>query len=240
MPVLSIKGLDVRYGAIHALKGIDVELKKGEIVAVIGSNGAGKTTLLQSVLGLVRPHAGVIELDGKPITQLSANKTSNLGVSLVPEGREVFGTLSVVENLRMGLKKKIGSVSKQQFDKELELVFERFPRLLERRNQLAYTLSGGEQQMLVLSRAMISKPKLLLLDEPSLGLAPIIVNEIFATIKELAYDGTSILLVEQMAHKALSIAKRGYVVDNGAIALHGTSAALLNDDRMIKAYLGAH
>lgn len=238
--MLSIKGLDVRYGAIHALKGIDVELKKGEIVAVIGSNGAGKTTLLQSVLGLVRPHAGVIELDGKPITQLSANKTSNLGVSLVPEGREVFGTLSVVENLRMGLKKKIGSVSKQQFDKELELVFERFPRLLERRNQLAYTLSGGEQQMLVLSRAMISKPKLLLLDEPSLGLAPIIVNEIFATIKELAYDGTSILLVEQMAHKALSIAKRGYVVDNGDIALHGTSAALLNDDRMIKAYLGAH
>jgi branched-chain amino acid transport system ATP-binding protein len=238
--VLSIKGLDVRYGAIHALRGIDVELDKGEIVAVIGSNGAGKTTLLQSVLGLVRPNAGVIELEGKPITQLSANKTSNLGVSLVPEGREVFGTLSVVENLRMGLKKKIGSVSKQQFDKELELVFERFPRLHERRNQLAFTLSGGEQQMLVLSRAMISKPKLLLLDEPSLGLAPIIVNEIFATIKELAYDGTAILLVEQMAHKALSIAKRGYVVDNGSIALHGSSSALLHDDRMIKAYLGAH
>lgn len=238
--MLSIKGLDVRYGAIHALKGIDVELNKGEIVAVIGSNGAGKTTLLQSVLGLVRPNAGVIELEGKPITQLSANKTSNLGVSLVPEGREVFGTLSVVENLRMGLKKKIGSVSKQQFDKELELVFERFPRLHERRNQLAFTLSGGEQQMLVLSRAMISKPKLLLLDEPSLGLAPIIVNEIFATIKELANDGTAILLVEQMAHKALSIAKRGYVVDNGSIALHGSSSALLHDDRMIKAYLGAH
>ncbi|MDQ8736928.1 ABC transporter ATP-binding protein [Paenibacillus sp. LHD-38] len=238
--MLSIKGLDVRYGAIHALKGIDVELDKGEIVAVIGSNGAGKTTLLQSVLGLVRPGAGVIELEGKPITHLSANKTANLGVSLIPEGREVFGTLSVVENLRMGLKKKIGSVSKQQFDKELELVFERFPRLHERRNQLAFTLSGGEQQMLVLSRAMISKPKLLLLDEPSLGLAPIIVNEIFATIKELAYDGTAILLVEQMAHKALSIAKRGYVVDNGSIALHGLSSALLHDDRMIKAYLGAH
>ncbi|WP_197286054.1 MULTISPECIES: ABC transporter ATP-binding protein [Bacillales] len=238
--MLSIKGLDVRYGAIHALKGVDVELQEGEIVAVIGSNGAGKTTLLQSVLGLVRPNAGVIELDGKPITHLSANKTSNLGVSLVPEGREVFGTLSVVENLRMGLKRKIGSVSRQQFEKELELVFERFPRLHERRNQLAFTLSGGEQQMLVLSRAMISKPKLLLLDEPSLGLAPIIVNEIFATIKELAYDGTSILLVEQMAHKALSIAKRGYVVDNGSIALHGSSTALLNDDRMIKAYLGAH
>ncbi|WP_419875767.1 ABC transporter ATP-binding protein [Candidatus Pristimantibacillus sp. PTI5] len=238
--MLSIKGLDVRYGAIHALKGIDVELNKGEIVAVIGSNGAGKTTLLHSVLGLVRPNAGVIELEGSPITHLSANKTSNLGVSLVPEGREVFGTLSVVENLRMGLKKKIGSVSKQQFDKELELVFERFPRLHERRNQLAFTLSGGEQQMLVLSRAMISKPKLLLLDEPSLGLAPIIVNEIFATIKELANDGTAILLVEQMAHKALSIAKRGYVVDNGSIALHGSSSALLHDDRMIKAYLGAH
>ncbi|WP_200930714.1 ABC transporter ATP-binding protein [Bacillus sp. FJAT-28004] len=238
--MLSIKGLDVRYGAIHALKGIDVELNEGEIVAVIGSNGAGKTTLLQSVLGLVRPHAGVIELDGTPITFLSANRTSNLGVSLVPEGREVFGTLSVAENLRMGLKRKIGSVSKPQFEKELDLVFERFPRLFERRNQLAYTLSGGEQQMLVLSRAMISKPKLLLLDEPSLGLAPIIVNEIFATIKALADDGTSILLVEQMAHKALSIAKRGYVVDNGSIAMHGSSSVLLHDDRMIKAYLGAH
>ena len=238
--MLSIKGLDVRYGAIHALKGIDMELKEGEIVAVIGANGAGKTTLLQSVLGLVRPHAGAIELDGKPITHLSANKTSNLGVSLVPEGREAFGTLTVVENLRMGLKRKIGSVSKRQFDQELEHVFERFPRLHERRNQLAFTLSGGEQQMLVLSRAMISKPKLLLLDEPSLGLAPIIVNEIFATIKALAYDGTSILLVEQMAHKALSIAKRGYVVDNGNIALHGSSAALMNDERMIKAFLGAH
>ncbi|WP_202915304.1 ABC transporter ATP-binding protein [Paenibacillus paridis] len=238
--MLSIKGLEVRYGAIHALKGVDVELKEGEIAAVIGSNGAGKTTLLQAVLGLVRPNAGVIELGGKPITRMSANKTSNLGVSLVPEGREVFGTLTVTENLRMGLKKKIGSVTKRQFEKELELVFERFPRLHERRNQLAFTLSGGEQQMLVLSRAMISKPRLLLLDEPSLGLAPIIVNEIFATINELAYEGTAILLVEQMAHKALSIAKRGYVVDNGSIALQGSSTALLNDDRMIKAYLGAH
>ncbi|WP_206669714.1 ABC transporter ATP-binding protein [Paenibacillus luteus] len=238
--MLSIKGLEVRYGAIHALKGVDVELKEGEIAAVIGSNGAGKTTLLQAVLGLVRPNAGVIELGGKPITRMSANKTSNLGVSLVPEGREVFGTLTVTENLRMGLKKKIGSVTKRQFEKELELVFERFPRLHERQNQLAFTLSGGEQQMLVLSRAMISKPRLLLLDEPSLGLAPIIVNEIFATINELAYEGTAILLVEQMAHKALSIAKRGYVVDNGNITLHGSSTALLNDDRMIKAYLGAH
>lgn len=238
--MLSIKGLDVRYGAVHALKGIDVELEEGEVVAVIGSNGAGKTTLLQAVLGLVRPNAGVVELDGKPITHLSANKTSNLGVSLVPEGREVFGTLSVVENLRMGLKKKIGTVSKTQFEQELELVFERFPRLHERRNQLAFTLSGGEQQMLVLSRAMISKPKLLLLDEPSLGLAPIIVNEIFTTIALLANEGTAILLVEQMAHKALSIAKRGYVIDKGEVALHGTASALLNDERMIKAYLGAH
>ncbi|OMF37299.1 ABC transporter ATP-binding protein [Paenibacillus sp. FSL H8-0548] len=238
--MLNIKGLEVKYGAIHALKGIDMELGKGEIIAVIGSNGAGKTTLLQSVLGLVRPNAGVIELEGKPITYLSANKTSNLGVSLVPEGREVFGTLSVIENLRMGLKRKIGSVSKQQFDEELALIFERFPRLHERRNQLAFTLSGGEQQMLVLSRAMISKPKLLLLDEPSLGLAPIIVNEIFAIISELAQDGTAILLIEQMAHKALSIAKYGYVIDNGSIALQGASSALLNDDRMIKAYLGAH
>jgi branched-chain amino acid transport system ATP-binding protein len=238
--VLSIKGLHVRYGAIHALKGIDLEVGEGEIVAVIGSNGAGKTTLLQSVLGLVKPGGGTVTFEGKDITGLSASRTSNLGVSLVPEGREVFGTLSVLENLRMGLKQKIGSVSRAQFDKELELVFERFPRLHERRHQLAFTLSGGEQQMLVLSRAMISKPKLLLLDEPSLGLAPIIVNEIFATIAELSREGVSILLVEQMAHKALSIAGRGYVIDNGTVAMHGPAAALLGDERMIKVYLGVH
>ncbi|MCA0756226.1 ABC transporter ATP-binding protein [Paenibacillus sp. N4] len=238
--MLNVNGLHVRYGAVHALKGIDFDLKEGEIVAVIGSNGAGKTTLLQSILGLVRPHSGTVEFAGRAITNLPASKTSNLGISLVPEGREVFGTLSVVENLRMGLKKKIGSFSKLQFEKELELVFERFPRLHERRSQLAFTLSGGEQQMLVLSRAMISKPKLLLLDEPSLGLAPIIVNEIFETIGALAKEGTSILLVEQMAHKALSIASRGYVIDNGRVALHGRSADLLNDERMIKAYLGTH
>ncbi|MGO4369203.1 ABC transporter ATP-binding protein [Paenibacillus sp. MCAF20] len=238
--MLSIKGLHVRYGAIHALKGIDLEVGEGEIVAVIGSNGAGKTTLLQSVLGLVKPGGGTVTFEGKDITGLSASRTSNLGVSLVPEGREVFGTLSVLENLRMGLKQKIGSVSRAQFDKELELVFERFPRLHERRHQLAFTLSGGEQQMLVLSRAMISKPKLLLLDEPSLGLAPIIVNEIFATISELSREGVSILLVEQMAHKALSIAGRGYVIDNGTVAMHGQAAALLGDERMIKVYLGVH
>lgn len=238
--MLSIKGLHVRYGAIHALKGIDLELGEGEIVAVIGSNGAGKTTLLQSVLGLVKPGGGTVTFEGKDITNLSASRTSNLGVSLVPEGREVFGTLTVLENLRMGLKKKIGSVSRAQFEKELELVFERFPRLHERRHQLAFTLSGGEQQMLVLSRAMISKPKLLLLDEPSLGLAPIIVNEIFATIAELSREGVSILLVEQMAHKALSIARRGYVIDNGTVAMQGPAEALLGDERMIKVYLGVH
>lgn len=238
--MLQIKGLDVRYGAIHALKGIDLELNEGEIVAVIGSNGAGKSTLLQSILGLVKPYAGKIHYDGRVITNISASRTSNLGVSLVPERREVFGTLSVLENLRMGLKRKIGSVSKQQFYRELELVFERFPRLHERRDQLAYTLSGGEQQMLVLSRAMISKPKLLLLDEPSLGLAPIIVNEIFETIQTLTHEGTSILLVEQLAHKALSISKRGYVLENGTVALQGNSTKLLQDERMVKAYLGSH
>ncbi|MBB3113807.1 branched-chain amino acid transport system ATP-binding protein [Paenibacillus phyllosphaerae] len=238
--MLSIQGLEVRYGAIQALRRIDLELAAGEIVAVIGSNGAGKTTLLQSILGLVRPDKGVITFDGKPITQLSASRTANLGISLVPEGREVFGTLTVLENLRLGLKNKIGSTSKEQFERELASIYERFPRLYERRDQQAMTLSGGEQQMLVLSRAMISKPKLLLLDEPSLGLAPIIVSDIFASIQELAKGGTAVLLVEQMAHKALSIASRGYVIDNGRVAFQGKSSDLLQDQRMIKAYLGVH
>nr|WP_221401510.1 ABC transporter ATP-binding protein [Paenibacillus phyllosphaerae] len=232
--------MEVRYGAIQALRRIDLELAAGEIVAVIGSNGAGKTTLLQSILGLVRPDKGVITFDGKPITQLSASRTANLGISLVPEGREVFGTLTVLENLRLGLKNKIGSTSKEQFERELASIYERFPRLYERRDQQAMTLSGGEQQMLVLSRAMISKPKLLLLDEPSLGLAPIIVSDIFASIQELAKGGTAVLLVEQMAHKALSIASRGYVIDNGRVAFQGKSSDLLQDQRMIKAYLGVH
>lgn len=238
--MLSINSLSVRYGPVHALKGVDIEVKQGEIVAIIGSNGAGKTTLLQAVLGLVKPNAGNVLLEGVDITAMPANRTANLGVSLVPEGREVFGTLTVLENLRMGLKRKIGSVKKEQFAAELEPLFERFPKLYERRTQLAYTLSGGEQQMLVLARAMISKPKLLLLDEPSLGLAPIIVNDIFEAIYGLAQGGTSILLVEQMAHKALGIASRGYVMDKGVVAMFGDSEELLRDERMVKAYLGAH
>ncbi|GMK43214.1 MULTISPECIES: ABC transporter ATP-binding protein [Paenibacillus] len=238
--MLSVNGLSVRYGPVEALKGVDIEVEKGEIVAIIGSNGAGKTTLMQTILGLVKPHSGKVLLEGKDITAMPANRTANLGVSLVPEGREVFGTLSVLENMRMGLKRRIGSVRKEQFNKELEPLFDRFPKLYERRTQLAYTLSGGEQQMLVLARAMISRPKLLLLDEPSLGLAPIIVNEIFEAIYGLSKEGTSILLVEQMAHKALNLASRGYVIDKGSVAMHGDSDELLRDERMVEAYLGAH
>ncbi|GLX70926.1 ABC transporter ATP-binding protein [Paenibacillus glycanilyticus] len=238
--MLSVNGLAVRYGPVEALKGVDIEVKQGEIVAIIGSNGAGKSTLLQTVLGLVKPNSGTVLLEGKDITATPANRTANLGVSLVPEGREVFGTLTVIENLRMGLKQKIGSVRKEQFARELDPLYEQFPKLHERRNQLAYTLSGGEQQMLVLARAMISKPKLLLLDEPSLGLAPIIVNEIFEAIYGMAQGGTSILLVEQMAHKALHLASRGYVLDKGTVAMSGPSEDLLRDERMVKAYLGAH
>lgn len=238
--MLSIKSLHVSYGAVQAIKGINMELARGEVVCVIGSNGAGKSSLLHAVIGMVKPTSGNITFEEKDITYVSASRTSNMGISLVPEGREVFGTLTVLDNLRMGLKRRIGSISKAEWARELDTAFERFPRLYERRDQLAFTLSGGEQQMLVLSRALVSKPKLLLLDEPSLGLAPIIVNDLFAVIRQLADDGIAVLLVEQMAHKALSISDRGYVIDKGMVSFQGEADKLMNDQRIIEAYLGAH
>lgn len=238
--MLSVKSLHVAYGAVQAIKGIDMELAKGEVVCVIGSNGAGKSSLLHAVIGMVKPASGNITFEEKDMTYVSASRTSNMGISLVPEGREVFGTLTVLDNLRMGLKRRIGSISKSEWARELDAVFERFPRLYERRDQLAFTLSGGEQQMLVLSRALVSKPKLLLLDEPSLGLAPIIVNDLFAIIRRLADDGIAVLLVEQMAHKALSISDRGYVIDKGIVSFQGKADQLMKDQRIIEAYLGAH
>jgi branched-chain amino acid transport system ATP-binding protein len=236
--MLKISDLHMYYGGVHALKGINLEVNEGEVVAVIGSNGAGKTTLLGSILGTVRPRSGTVTYAGADITHIPAYKTVNMGISLVPEGREVFGHLTVYDNLRLGLKKRIGRVKQHELERELEQIYARFPRLKERIHQLAGTLSGGEQQMLVISRALIGKPKLLLLDEPSLGLAPIIVNEIFEIIKGLKKDGMTIILVEQMANKALTVADRGYVLENGRIAISGTAQELRGNREVAHAYLG--
>lgn len=236
--MLRLSDLHVYYGGVHALKGVNLEVREGEVVAVIGSNGAGKTTLLGSILGTVKPRSGTISYTDLDITYMPAYKTVNMGISLVPEGREVFGHLKVHENLRLGLKKRVGRVKQNELDHELELIYSRFPRLKERKDQLAGTLSGGEQQMLVISRALIGKPKLLLLDEPSLGLAPIIVNEIFDIIKGMKKAGMTIVLVEQMANKALMIADRGYVLENGKIAMSGAAKELRGNREVANAYLG--
>ncbi|MGG2197952.1 MULTISPECIES: ABC transporter ATP-binding protein [Paenibacillus] len=236
--MLTVSDLHMYYGGVHALKGVSLEVNEGEVVAVIGSNGAGKTTLLSAILGMVKPRSGQISYSNQDITYITAHKTVNMGISLVPEGREVFSSMTVYENLRLGLKKRVGRVNQKEFDRELEHIFFRFPRLKERIDQLAGTLSGGEQQMMVISRALIGKPKLLLLDEPSLGLAPIIVNEIFDIIKGLKQDGMTIILVEQMANKALSVADRGYVLENGHIAMSGTAKELRGNREVAKAYLG--
>lgn len=236
--MLKVSDLHVHYGGVHALKGVNFEVKKGEVIAVIGSNGAGKTTLLSSIIGMVTPSKGSISFLNEDITCVPAHTTVNMGVSLVPEGREVFSNLTVYENLRLGLKKQIGRIPKKELDRELEVLFVRFPRLKERSNQMAGTLSGGEQQMLAISRALIGKPQLLMLDEPSLGLAPIIVNEIFHIIHELKKDGMTIVLIEQIAHKALSVADRGYVLENGRIVMSGTAKELRGNKDVAKAYLG--
>jgi len=236
--MLKITGLHAHHGSVHALRGIDIEVREGEVVSIIGSNGAGKTTLLDCILGNVTASAGTITYLGQDITRLPTHKTINLGISIVPEGRQVFGSLTVYENLRMGLKKNIGQVSNAQFSEMLERIFARFPRLKERIHQAAGTMSGGEQQMLVISRALISNPKLLLLDEPSLGLAPIIVNEIFDILHELKKEKMTIILVEQMASKALQIADRGYVIENGRIVISGLAEELRSNKDIQKAYLG--
>ena len=231
--LLEVKGLHVSYGAIHAIKGIDLHVNKGEVVTILGANGAGKTTTLRTISGLLKPTEGSIIFDGKDITPIQAHDIVSLGMSHSPEGRRVFGTLSVEENLMMG------AYSLKKYDaKTLEWIYEILPRLQERTKQLAGTLSGGEQQMLAIGRAIMSKPKLLILDEPSLGLAPVLVKVIFKAIREIAQSGVTVLLVEQNAKAALKLADRGYVLELGRITHTGSSEELLNSEVIQEAYLG--
>ena len=235
MALLEVNNLEVYYGVICALKGISFHVNEGEIVSLIGANGAGKTTMMQSVVGIIPKKSGSVLFDGQDITKTPCHKIVKLGMTQVPEGRRIFQELSVYENLMMGA---YTVKDQQQFKQELEKVFDLFPRLAERRKQVAGTLSGGEQQMLAMSRALMSKPKLLMLDEPSMGLAPILVDQIFSIIKELHAAGTTILLVEQNASKALEIADRAYVLETGNIMLSGTGKELMNSPEVQKAYLG--
>ncbi|MEN6350904.1 MAG: ABC transporter ATP-binding protein [Syntrophomonas sp.] len=233
--MLNIKEIDVFYGAIHALKKLSLKVEEGSIVTLIGANGAGKTTTLKSISGLLRPKNGSITFKGVDITKVAPEKIVGMGISQVPEGRRVFPTMTVLENLEMGayLRK-----DKKQIDIDMETVFTRFPRLKERRKQTAGTLSGGEQQMLAIGRALMAKPTLMLMDEPSMGLAPLLVKEIFEIVKDINARGTTILLVEQNAHMALSIADRAYVIETGEIVLQGTAQELMNSEDVKKAYLG--
>ena len=235
--MLSVKGLHTFYGKIHALKGIDLEINEGEIVTLVGSNGAGKSTLLNTITGLVHGSQGSIECQGKNIFNMAPHKIVGMGISMSPEGREIFPALSVQENLRLGayIRKDTAGI-----DSAYQRVYDLFPRLKERVNQSAGTLSGGEQQMLAIGRALMSDPQLLLLDEPSLGLAPNLVLLIFDLIKSINQQGTSILLIEQNANMALSIAHRAYVMETGTITLSGDAQQLKNDDKVRKAYLGGH
>ena len=235
MAMLEIKDLEVYYGVIQAIKGISFEVNKGEVIALIGANGAGKTTILHTITGLLSPKKGSVMYEGTDITKTPAHKIVSLGMAHVPEGRRVFADLSVYENLKMGAYTR---KDKNEVEETLERVYERFPRLKERKNQMAGTLSGGEQQMLAMGRALMSKPKIILMDEPSMGLSPILVNEIFDIIQEVSNSGTTVLLVEQNAKKALSIADRAYVLETGKIVLEGKAEDLLNDDSIKKAYLG--
>ena len=235
MALLEVKDLQVHYGVIQAVKGIAFDVNEGEIVALIGANGAGKTTTLHTISGILPSSAGTISYDGKVITKMPAHKIVNLGLSQVPEGRRVFAQLSVLENLRMGA---FVRNAKSGIEKDLKNIYERFPRLEERKNQLAGTLSGGEQQMLAMGRALMAKPKIILMDEPSMGLSPIYVSEIFDIIKSINEAGTTVLLVEQNAKKALSIANRAYVLETGKIVLSGDAKDLMNNDTVRKAYLG--
>lgn len=235
--LLEVKDLNVYYGAIHALQGISFYLNQGEIVTLIGANGAGKSTTLNTISGILRPRSGKIVFKDKDITLTPAEEIVRLGICQSPEGRKIFATLTVLENLEMGA---FTQTDKNEINRSLERVFKSFPRLKERQNQLGGTLSGGEQQMLAIGRALMSHPQLLLLDEPSMGLSPILVEEIFNIIQEINAQGTSILLVEQNAQMALSVAHRGYVLETGRIVLSGDSTDLFNNPQVAKAYLGAH
>lgn len=235
--MLEVTDLNVYYGAIHALKGISFYLEQGEIVALIGANGAGKSTTLGTISGLLRARTGKIVYKGEDITQTLADDIVRKGIVQVPEGRKIFATLSVMENLEMGA---FTEKDKAKIHKGIQNAFARFPRLNERRNQLGGTLSGGEQQMLAIARGLMSSPELLLLDEPSMGLSPLLVEQIFSIIRDINDQGTSILLVEQNAQMALSIADRAYVLETGNINLEGPAQELLHNDMVIEAYLGGH
>lgn len=234
MAMLKIENLEVYYGVIKALKGISFEVNQGEIVALIGANGAGKTTTLHAITGLIPSSAGTIHFEDTDITKVAGHKTVSMGMAHVPEGRRVFSQLSVLENLKLGAYTRN---DKSEIEETLQMIYKRFPRLEERKNQAAGTLSGGEQQMLAMGRALMSHPKLIVLDEPSMGLSPIYVNEIFNIIQEINKSGTTVLLVEQNAKKALSIANKAYVLETGSVVLSGDAKELMNDDSVKKAYL---
>lgn len=235
MAMLEVKNIEVCYGMIRAIKGISFEINKGEIVALIGANGAGKTTTLHTVSGLLKPESGQILFNGKDISKIPAHKIVTMGMAHVPEGRRVFQQLTVLENLKLGAYTRR---DKKEIENNLKRVYKHFPRLEERKNQVAGTLSGGEQQMLAMGRALMSNPDIVLMDEPSMGLSPLLVKEIFAIIEELHKQGATILLVEQNAKMALSIADYAYVLETGKIAMEGKAKDMLEDDRIKKAYLG--
>ena len=233
--MLKVENLHVYYGMIHALKGISFEVNEGEVITLIGANGSGKTTTLHTISGLITPKEGSITFEGRDITKTPAHKIVSLGMAHVPEGRRVFSQLTVYQNLKLGAYTRR---DKKEIEDSLAKVYRRFPRLEERKNQIAGTLSGGEQQMLAMGRALMSHPKLIIMDEPSMGLSPILVNEIFDIIKAISESGTTVLLVEQNAKKALAIADRAYVLETGRIVLDGPSDVLMHDDSVRKAYLG--
>ena len=235
MAMLEVRDLQVYYGMIHAIKGISFDVNQGEVIALIGANGAGKTTTLHTITGLLAPKSGSVLFEGKDITKVPAHKIVSMGMAHVPEGRRVFAELSVYENLKMGAYTR---KDKKEIEESLANVYKRFPRLEERKNQMAGTLSGGEQQMLAMGRALMSKPKIILMDEQSMGLSPIFVNEIFDIIRAVSESGTTVLLVEQNAKKALSISDRAYVLETGTITMSGKAKDLLEDEAVKKAYLG--
>ena len=235
MALLEIKDLEVNYGVIKAIKGVSFDVNECEIIALIGANGAGKTTILHTITGLIQAKKGSIVFDGKELTKTPPHKIVSMGMAHVPEGRRIFQQLSVLENLKLGAYTR---KDKSEIASTLKMVYERFPRLEERKNQVAGTLSGGEQQMLAMGRALMSKPRIILMDEPSMGLSPLLVSEIFDIIKVINESGTTVLLVEQNAKKALSIADMAYVLETGKITLSGDAKDLINDESVKKAYLG--
>ena len=235
MALLEVKDIEVYYGMIQALRGVSFEVNQGEVVALIGANGAGKTTTLHTITGLLRAKSGQILFNGNDISKVPAHKIVTMGMAHVPEGRRVFANMSVLQNLKMGAYTR---KDKNEIEATIQKVYQHFPRLQERQNQMAGTLSGGEQQMLAMGRALMSQPSIILMDEPSMGLSPIFVNEIFNIIKEVSESGTTVLLVEQNAKNALSIADRAYVLETGKTTLEGKAGDLLNDESVQKAYLG--